>query len=328
MTKEQVRTKILERLDGTDFELVDFDYKGWSHCDLTVKCKECETIKIYKTFDRIASKCPTCEYNKFKQRAIENISKCKTMKEFIKKHPNDYAWLRRNGLFEEMTSHLKRGHSKFDRLIYVYEIYVDGKPHAYIGLTYNLEIRDKQHLYHGESDSLWRFCKEHNVALPKPKILMDYVPEDEASRMEGIFEQQYRERGFETINVAKCGGLGSGKKHTFEEIEAIGKKYSSRKEWEKNDRISYIYSINHYKNINGKNIKWIDLIIPQSKTAKKPIIAFNPKSKETRIYESIHDAEKDGFTHSAIYYVCNGKRAAHKGWIFRYIVDGEIENVA
>lgn len=236
VTNEQVRTKILERLDGTDFELVNVDYKDWLHCNLTVKCKECGTIKIYsKQISNIINPtCTTCQYNKRKQQAIENVSKCKTFKEFRENYRNDEHWLRRKGLLEEITSHLERGHGNIERLIYVYEIYIDGmKPHAYIGLTYNLEARDRQHLYRGESDSLWRFCKEHNVAMPKPKILLDYVPEDDASRMEAFYEKQYRERGFETINVAKCGNLGGGSNHTFEEIEAIGKKYSSRREWGK-----------------------------------------------------------------------------------------------
>ena len=323
-----VRTKILKRIERTAFELVDFDYKGYDDCNIVIKCKECGTIKKYKSIKcMINPTCTTCEYNRYKQRAIENVSKCKTFKEFREKYPNDEKWLRAKGLSEEITSHLKRGQGIGERLIYVYEIYVEGmKPHAYIGLTYNLEIRDKQHLYKGEEDSLWRFCKEHNVAMPKPKILLDYVPEGEASQMEAFYEKQYRERGFETINIAKCGGLGGGSNHTFEEISAIGKKYSSRNEWAKNDAASYAYAINHYKNVNGKKVKWIELIITE--TYKKPIIATNVNTNEIRIYESIYDTRKDGFDYSNVGRVCKNKRKSHKGWIFRYIKDGEIENVA
>ena len=327
LTNKEAKTRILERLEGTDFELVNVDYKDWLHCNLTVKCKECGTFKKLSDIYRIRKTCPTCEHNKHKQRAIENVSKCKTLKEFRGKFPNDYVWFHRNGLLEEMTNHLERGHCKLERLIYAYEIYIEGiKPHAYIGLTYNLKARDRQHLQGGERDSLWRFCKEHNIPMPKPKILLDNVSENGASRMEAFYEKQYRERGFETINVAKCGSLGGGQNHTFEEIEAIGKKYSSRKEWEKNDRKSYLYALNHYKNINGKSVKWIHLIIPQNKSAKKPVIGYNLKTKETRLYESIGATEKDGFDHTKVCLVCCGKYDTHKGWIFRYIVDGERNN--
>lgn len=331
LTNKEVRTKILKRIEGTAFELVEFDYKRNDDCNIVIKCKECGTIKTYMRIDHINNPtCPTCKYNRYKQRAIENVSKCKTFKELRKNYPNDEEWLRRNNLFEEMTSHLERGHCKVERLIYVYEIYIDGmKPHAYIGLTYNLEIRDKQHLYKGETDSLWRFCKEHNVAMPKPKILMDYVPEDEARRMEAFYEKQYRERGFETINIVKCGGLGVGTSHTFEEIEAIGKKYSSRNKWRLSKyKGSYLYACNHYKNVNGKNVRWIEIIIPENKVAKKPVIGYNPKTKETRLYESLIATEKDGFNYKGVHKVCCGIRKSYKGWIFRYNKDGEIENVA
>ena len=327
VTNEQVRTKILERLEGTDFELVNVDYKGHRDCNVTIKCKECETIKTYARIDYIRKTCPTCEYNKRKRRAIENVSKCKTMKEFRKKYYNDYDWFRRKCLLEEMTCHLEYGHGNLERLIYVYEIYIDGmKPHAYIGLTYNLEARDKQHLYQGKRDSLWKFCKEHNVAMPKPKILMDYVPEDEASQMEAFYEKQYREKGFETINVAKCGGLGGGSNHTFEEIEAIGKKYPSRSEWNKNDNDSYQYAHKHYKKVNRKNVRWVDLIIPNKIEQRKPVIGYNPKTKETRIYESIHATQKDGFNYQCVHNVCRGACNTHKGWIFRYKNNGEQNN--
>ena len=324
------KTNILERLDGTNLELIDFEFRSSNDCLITAKCKECGRIKRFNSLFHIDKRtCPTCEYNKRKQCAIENVSKCKTLKEYQEKYRNEYHWLHRNGLLEEMTSHLKRGHGNNERLIYVYEIYIEGmKPHAYIGLTYNLEARDKQHLYQGRRDSLWKFCKEHNVAMPKPKMLMDYVPEDEASRMEGVFEQQYRERGFETINVAKCGGLGGGSNHAFEEIEAIGKKYSSRNEWAKNDAASYAYAINHYKNVNGKKVKWIDLIIPNIINRRKPIIGYNPKTKETRIYESAYATRKDFQYYQTVNAVCRGKVKSYKGWIFHYLKDGEIENVA
>jgi len=327
----EIKTHILERLDGTNLELIDFDYKTVRDCKITTKCKGCGRIKKFnQLFNLDIRKCWTCEYNKYKQRAFEKISKCKTLNEFRKNYRKEYCWVKSNKLLEEMTSHLKRGHGKIERLIYVYEIYVEGmKPHAYIGLTYNLEMRDKQHLQGGKRDSLWKFCKEHNIPMPKPKILMDYVPEDKASRMEVFYEQQYRERGFETINVAKCGGLGAGKSHTFEEIKTIGKKYSSRKEWESNDKGSYIYASKHYKKVNGKNVRWIDLIIPQNKTGKKPVIAMNIKTKETRLYEKISDTEKDGFRRECVRDICHGRYGYHnhKGWSFRFIKDVDIENI-
>ncbi len=63
---------------------------------------------------------------------------------------------------------------------------------------------------------------------------------------------------------------------------------------------------------------------------RKPVIAYNPKTKETRIYESVSATEKDGFNFKDISAICLGKygHKTHKGWIFRYANDGEFENVA
>lgn len=330
LTNEQVRTKILERLDGSNLELIDFEYQRYKYCSITTKCKECGTIKKYKTFSYIKKPtCPTCEFEKHKTKVFQIAKNYNVVYDFRMENPQHYKWLKHNKLLKEACSHMSYKGGNIERLIYVYEIYIEGiKPHAYIGLTYNLDARDKQHLHGGENDSLWRFCKEHNVAIPKPKILTDYIPKDEASRMEVFYEKEYRERGFETINVAKCGNLGGGTSHTFEEIEAIGKKYSSKKEWEKNENSSIAYARNHYKNINGKNVRWVDLIIPNKVERRKPVIGYNPKTKETRLYESIGATEKDGFDHTKVCSVCRGKYDTHKGWIFRYIVDGEVENVA
>lgn len=59
---------------------------------------------------------------------------------------------------------------------------------------------------------------------------------------------------------------------------------------------------------------------PYDKT-KKPVIGFNPITKETIRYDGVLEAEKDGFIGTLISKCCRGIRVTHKGYIWRYEED-------
>lgn len=160
------------------------------------------------------------------------------------------------------------------------------------------------------------------IVCPLPQILTDYLSCEIAQIKEEEFKNEYKTYSYNILNRCKCGGLGIiplevKRNYTYKELFDIGKRYKTQREWARNEYETWYYA---------KQKGWVNEILVKKKN--NPVIAMNIRTKETRIYESLSAVEKDGFTHSNVCNVCNNKRNFHKGWIFRYIVDGEIENVA
>ena len=107
---------------------------------------------------------------------------------------NDFTWLEKGKLWEDKN-----------RLIYVYEL-SDGS--AYVGLTNNIEHRDKTHrgIMHKESKSSLRdYSIKNNIEIPKPKILEDKLTILEAQSAEKKWIYRYKKNGWRLIN--KTSGL-------------------------------------------------------------------------------------------------------------------------
>lgn len=51
----------------------------------------------------------------------------------------------------------------------------------------------------------------------------------------------------------------------------------------------------------------------------KKILRIDPITQETKEYESIREAERDGFHSTLISYVANGKRKLHKGYMWKFV---------
>ena len=319
LTNEEAKTRILERLEDTDFELVDIEYDFYFRkCKFFVKCKKCGTINVcdWHMFTRKIV-CHGCR--KYKEYQIAKT--CKTTKELKQKYPKTYNWLSQNHFLKEACSHMEWGVGLDKRLIYVYTFDVNNEKYAYVGLTNNIKRRHNEHL-NDEQDAINIFCKKHNIVCPLPQKLTDYLSCEIAQIKEEEFKNEYKTYGYNILNRCKCGGLGIiplevKRNYTYKELFDIGKRYKTQREWARNEHEMWYYA---------KQKGWVNEILVKKKN--NPVIAMNIRTKETRIYESLSATEKDGFTHGNVCKVCNNKRNFHKGWIFRYIVDGEIENVA
>lgn len=98
---------------------------------------------------------------------------------------------------------LKRTSSNYKRLIYAYEFPILNK--AYIGLTYNISNRNKEHHLRG---TLFNFTKENGIKDFKPKILEDNIDYNIAGEREEFYMQEYIKKGWKLINKARAGSLG------------------------------------------------------------------------------------------------------------------------
>lgn len=76
---------------------------------------------------------------------------------------------------------------------------------VYVGLTYNLEIRNKQHYKRGP---VFNHINMYSI-LPKLKKLTKYINIDDAKNKEDKFITKYKEDGWNILNNAKAGALGS-----------------------------------------------------------------------------------------------------------------------
>lgn len=168
--------------------------------------------------------------------------KYKTRKEFAQSEDKRYyVYARKHGWLDFVCSHMERGYGWSRRLIYAYEFVVNNERFVYVGLTYNIKQRDKQHHFEG---AVFEFTQKNHIRTYSPKIIIENLTENESSTLEGVVLNQYISNGFIPINKAKTGGLGKTikkdkkenntrrtyKDYTTEELVNIIKIYKSRRE--------------------------------------------------------------------------------------------------
>lgn len=168
--------------------------------------------------------------------------KYETRTEWYRKSPNSYRQaIRRDkeipGFYNDITSDMKRLEVS-EKYIYAYEFYDGEKPiAAYIGLTCDMRRRSKEHetgfCRYGKSESTVTRYIKNNPKLKYKIVELESKPlkGEEAKAKEKYWEKVYRERGWETLNVAKAGALGLTYIITNDELRGIAKKYETRNEW-------------------------------------------------------------------------------------------------
>lgn len=126
----------------------------------------------------------------------EYAKQCKTKKDFrelfggsvlgaASRHAKlDPEWL------ERITEHFVPLGNMFNRLVYVAKF---DNNCIYVGLTYNLQRRIKDHYRKG---SVYNHIKRNNGILPEWEILTDFVDVKIAQFLEKSFVVSYKEQGF------------------------------------------------------------------------------------------------------------------------------------
>ena len=130
----------------------------------------------------------------------------KLLKDFRNEKPSIYGYIIKHK-WQDVISHLTKSSGSYYRYIYVYEF--KNLNSAYIGLTYNIR---KRHENHKKSGTVFKFAKENKIDLQYPIILESNVVYTEAGKRENFYVELYRKNGWNILNKAKPGGLGSGRK--------------------------------------------------------------------------------------------------------------------
>lgn len=79
---------------------------------------------------------------------------------------------------------------------------------------------------------------------------------------------------------------------------------------------------------NKRNEKWItNLRNSLQKSISKKVLRIDSVTKEIKIYNYLNETKKDGFTTSNVSKCCNGLKNKHKGYYWKFLKTGSIEEI-
>ena len=251
---------------------------------------------------------------------IEVVKKYDYLSDFIKENESMYSVILHNG-WKNVLNDLKRGGSKYKRCIYAYEFFVGEEKYVYVGLTFNLDIRDNGHKK-DKNSAVYRFSEKNNIPIPTPIRLTEYVDKQEASKLEGEYLKLYKENNWNILNRAKTGGLG-GKNtmatYTKEYCISLAKKY---------DLIAKFAEENSWAYFLIRKNKWVEEAFAHMKiydrkkdnTINKKVYQFTLDGEKIGEYCSISEANRvTNVKNSGISKCCSGERKTAGGfrWSFK-----------
>ena len=134
---------------------------------------------------------------------------------------NKHDWL------DEICSHMKTYGNLFKRCIYAFEF---SDMSVYVGLTDNIQRREKQHL-NSSNSAVYKHIQKTSLR-PILQILHEYTDKELAKILEKFYLEEYRNKGWNILNRAKAGSLGG--KYVFwsyEECKSHALQCSTRSEF-------------------------------------------------------------------------------------------------
>ena len=191
----------------------------------------------------------TNQFKWSKEKCAGIALKYKSRKEFSIGDYNAYSSARYNGWLDDICKHMIRLGDRKHKCIYSYE-FPDN--YVYVGLTYNINVRDKSRRYE-KKDAVMQYVSKTKLT-PILKQLTDYVPVNIAIILEGEYLQKYVNDGWIALNRTKTGGIGGyNSVWNYNRIKKIILEYNNLNEFMKND--IYLFEI-------AKNRKWLHSLFP------------------------------------------------------------------
>lgn len=185
---------------------------------------------------------PTEQIKKYSDDELKTEAlKYNTRSEFSKKNNDAYRQALAKGIdfYESIIQHMGDIGDIKKRMIYAF-LFPNNV--IYVGLTYKIEIREKQHLQ-VDDDTKKSPVKDYiNKTGQEPKLikLTDYLPYKEAQQKEDEFIKKYTDKGYTILNTQKAGNLGAGpKKWTKNKLKQLALKYDNVYQFYKENRSAY-----------------------------------------------------------------------------------------
>ncbi len=162
----------------------------------------------------------------------ERAAKYNTLQDFYQNDLRAYEAAKRNKWMEEIGSHLERLGNLFNRAVYVLE-FPDNS--VYVGLTLNLKSREKQHVNDEGYTAVSKHIQKTGLK-PTFKVISDeYIPSEDARKLEDCTIGQYKSDGWNILNKAKAGALGACERiYTLDRIKEVASKFNTVGEFKKN----------------------------------------------------------------------------------------------
>lgn len=183
----------------------------------------------------------------------EESKKYKTLKELIKNNFYLYNKILNNCWCDEMFLHMIPTGNLYKRCIYSYEF---SDNHVYVGLTFNLNERNNNHMKKGPVKKYM----DETQNIPQLIKLTEYINVEDAKNKEKEYLEKYIGNGWKVLNKSKTGGIGScSGKWTKEKCVDEALKCKTRYEYFQSSS-SY-----HFARKNG----WIDEICSHMKRYTK-----------------------------------------------------------
>ena len=185
------------------------------------------------------------QHTKHKQNGYWTKGKCQeesikyqTRVEYRKLSGHSYNIARLSGWLDDICSHMKIIGNNNKRCIYVYEF---SDNHAYVGLTYNLKVRNEQHVSQSKS-AVYKHMQQ-TLLTPTFKQLTDYLSVEDAIDKESYFVEYYKSKDWKILNRTKTGSIGCfNLELTKEKCQEEALKYNTIKDFRKNSHAHYLYS--------------------------------------------------------------------------------------
>jgi hypothetical protein len=197
------------------------------------------------------------------EKEFDTIEKCKeealkyeTRSELLNDCNLLYKIVRKNKWDDICFAHMKRVGNTSKRFIYAFEFKETKR--AYVGLTCNIKQRKEEHLginkrFTKSKSNVYRHMTENNI-WPVFKIITKRpVKEENAEKSEDKWMKHYENNGWELLNIAKAGSLGSPRKRNLEYFQKIKDECSTLSEFMKK-------TTSHDKFRLKKEGLWNDLI--------------------------------------------------------------------
>ena len=154
--------------------------------------------------DEICSHMPDRYYKYSKEECLIEALKYKTRTDFRKNSISIFGCSVKNNWVDEICSHMVLIGNKYNRCIYAAEF---SDNHVYVGLTYNMENRIKEHIKKGRKSSVYNHILNTGL-IPEFKKLTEYLDVNIASKLEGDKLEEYIKNGWISLNKNKCGAIG------------------------------------------------------------------------------------------------------------------------
>ncbi len=166
-----------------------------------------------------------------KEKCAEEALKYNQRRQFAINNKSAYSICVKNKWIDDVCKHMIKIGNKLKRCIYAIE-FSDNS--AYIGLTFNIDLRFREHLSLGKKiTSVGKYIIKTGLN-PIIKQLTEYLHIDESSNLEKIYLNVYNNNGWVLLNRSKAGNIGGNNViWTKEKCAEEAKKYTKRSHFKK-----------------------------------------------------------------------------------------------